>query len=307
MLAAFHFNLAALSYVALLVGLFLVYNTVAIVGDLAARRDWRAQRAGHASSGVLLLFLGEAAALAALGCLAGIPLGWGLARGAVALTSATVTTLYVAHAAACRRSTGADAALAVGLGSAAVPGGGGRAGAGGGRRQPAAAVRGGTDDSSETPVPWRWTVGGVVVLAGIGGVQPGGAGRRACRSSASGGGVASCSGCRALVPAVLDGPGASTRWARASAGSGIEGGLRTPTSPARSVGSSVSVAALAVSLAMLVAIAVMIGSFRETVIYWVAQTLRADLYVATARRSNLDAQATISPLARAGHRRRSRR
>ena len=46
---------------------------------------------------------------------------------------------------------------------------------------------------------------------------------------------------------------------------------------------------------MLVAIAVMIGSFRETVIYWVAQTLRADLYIATARRSNLDAQATISP------------
>ena len=58
---------------------------------------------------------------------------------------------------------------------------------------------------------------------------------------------------------------------------------------------SVSVAALAVSLAMLVAIAVMIGSFRETVIYWVNQTLQADLYIATARRSNLDSQATISP------------
>jgi putative ABC transport system permease protein len=58
---------------------------------------------------------------------------------------------------------------------------------------------------------------------------------------------------------------------------------------------SVSVAALAVSLAMLVAIAVMIGSFRETVIYWVNQTLQADLYVSTARRSSLDAQATISP------------
>jgi putative ABC transport system permease protein len=58
---------------------------------------------------------------------------------------------------------------------------------------------------------------------------------------------------------------------------------------------SVSVAALAVSLAMLVAIAVMIGSFRETVVYWVNQTLQADLYIATARRSNLDSQATISP------------
>ena len=47
---------------------------------------------------------------------------------------------------------------------------------------------------------------------------------------------------------------------------------------------SVSVAALAVSLAMTVAIAVMVSSFRETVIYWVGQTLVADLYVGPAAR-----------------------
>jgi putative ABC transport system permease protein len=47
---------------------------------------------------------------------------------------------------------------------------------------------------------------------------------------------------------------------------------------------SVSVAALAVSLAMTVAIAVMVSSFRETVIYWVSQTLVADLYVGPAAR-----------------------
>ena len=38
----------------------------------------------------------------------------------------------------------------------------------------------------------------------------------------------------------------------------------------------------------------MIGSFRETVEYWVSQTLHADLFIATGRRSNLDAQPTIS-------------
>ena len=37
---------------------------------------------------------------------------------------------------------------------------------------------------------------------------------------------------------------------------------------------SISVAALAVSLSMMVAIAVMIGSFRDTVVYWVGQTLQ---------------------------------
>ena len=58
---------------------------------------------------------------------------------------------------------------------------------------------------------------------------------------------------------------------------------------------SISVAALAVSLSMLVAIAVMIGSFRETVIYWVEQTLRADLYLRPSTRSNVSVEATVSP------------
>jgi putative ABC transport system permease protein len=57
----------------------------------------------------------------------------------------------------------------------------------------------------------------------------------------------------------------------------------------------VSVAALSVALSMMVAIAIMIGSFRQTVQYWVSQTLQADLYLATARRSNIESQATVSP------------
>jgi putative ABC transport system permease protein len=42
---------------------------------------------------------------------------------------------------------------------------------------------------------------------------------------------------------------------------------------------SISVAALAVSLAMMVAISVMVASFRDTVAYWLDSTLRADLWV----------------------------
>jgi putative ABC transport system permease protein len=57
---------------------------------------------------------------------------------------------------------------------------------------------------------------------------------------------------------------------------------------------SISVAALAVSLSITVAIAVMIGSFRETVVYWVEQTLSADLYVRPATRSNIATDATLS-------------
>ena len=67
MLAAFQFNLAALSYVALLVGLFLVYNTVAT--SVIARRDeiGMLRALGTPQATVLALFLGEAAVLAAAG------------------------------------------------------------------------------------------------------------------------------------------------------------------------------------------------------------------------------------------------
>ena len=67
MLAAFHLNLTALSWIALLVGLFLVYNTVTI-SVVARREEIGTLRAlGVSRRQVLGLFLGEAAALAAAG------------------------------------------------------------------------------------------------------------------------------------------------------------------------------------------------------------------------------------------------
>jgi putative ABC transport system permease protein len=96
MLAAFHANLTALSWIALIVGLFLVYNTVTI-SVVARRQEIGTLRAlGLTRTKVLMLFLGEAAALA----VAGIAIGLGLARlladAAVTMTASTVSTLYIA-------------------------------------------------------------------------------------------------------------------------------------------------------------------------------------------------------------------
>ena len=96
----FTLNLTALSWIALIVGLFLVYNTVTI-SVVARREEIGTLRAlGVTRSKVLALFLGEAAVLA----VAGIAIGLGLARlladAAVTLTSATVSTLYIAAVAA---------------------------------------------------------------------------------------------------------------------------------------------------------------------------------------------------------------
>ena len=100
MLAAFQFNLAALSYVALLVGLFLVYNTVVDVGHREARGDRHAARARRrAPDGARAVSRrGRWRSESPVAPWA-LPLGWALAHAAVGFTSSTVTTLYVAEAA----------------------------------------------------------------------------------------------------------------------------------------------------------------------------------------------------------------
>ena len=113
MLAAFHLNLTALSWVALVVGLFLVYNTVTIsviarreeIGTLRALGVTRRQvlvavprRSGGARAGRHGRSASRSARL--------------LADAAVGITSATVSTLYIATAAATPSLTPATSALA---------------------------------------------------------------------------------------------------------------------------------------------------------------------------------------------------
>ncbi len=294
MLAAFQFNLAALSWVALLVGLFLVYNTVAT--SVIARRDeiGMLRAIGTTRSRVVSLFLGEAAALALAGCALGIPLGWAFASGATRLTSATVTTLYVAQAAGTPALTWFDAAvgLAVALPLALIAAAAPAIEAS--RITPLQALRRGDSRDDASGQYLRWPAAGVgclvlaVLATRLGPVD----GLPLFGFTAA---LLVVLGLALLVPAVLR--GLAARHVRAAVSAlGIEGRLAVANLAGAVPRLSVSVAALAVSLAMMVAIAVMIGSFRETVVYWISQTLRADLFVSTARRSSLDsAQATISP------------
>ena len=95
MLGAFRWNLRLLSYIALIVGAFLIYNTIS-VSVVRRRADIGIVRALGASQGaVLAAFLGEAASLGAAGTLIGLPLGRVMASGAVKLMSGTVEALYV--------------------------------------------------------------------------------------------------------------------------------------------------------------------------------------------------------------------
>jgi putative ABC transport system permease protein len=292
MLRAFHFNLTALSYVALLVGLFLVYNTIA-VSVIARREEIGVLRAVGASRGtVLRLFLAEAAALAAVGAVLGAPAGWLLAQGAVRLTSTTVNTLYIAAATTVPALDPRDAAVAIAMGiglallAAAAPA------LEASRVTPLAALREADRLEARYRVNRRHlalAVSLLVAAAGLSRLGPLGG----LPVFGFGAAVATVFGIAFLVPAAL---ALLARYGARplTALFGVEGQLAHANVSGAIPRLAVSIAALAVSLSMMVAIAIMIGSFRETVIYWVGQTLQADLYMSTARRSSLDTQSSIS-------------
>ncbi len=292
MLASFHMNLTALSWIALIVGLFLVYNTVTI--SVVARRDeiGMLRALGVSRAQVLALFLGEAAILGIAGAALGLGLARGLAAAAVSLTASTVSTLYVATAAAPPALEAWHVAVAFAIGvplslvAAAAP-------AREAARVPPVAAIGGADvlDARVRPrTGWFvWPPLSIALASWLATLDPIGSvplyGYLAS--------IAIVVGAALLVPAAIFGlAGVGRPFLRRL---GVEGLLAHASFMSAIPRLSISVAALAVALSMMVAIAVMIGSFRETVRYWVSQTLQADLFVGPAGRSGPADGQTISP------------
>lgn len=292
MLAAFHMNLTALSWIALVVGLFLVYNTVTV--SVVARRDevGMLRAIGVTRSQVMALFLGEAAVLGVAGATIGLGLARLLASAAIGLTSSTVSTLYIATAAVPPDLDAWHVGLAFGIGiplsllAAAVPA---REAAG---VPPTAAIRGADMLETRFVLRSRFVVGPAALLALASWLATlGPVGRVPLFGYLSA--FAIIIGAALLVPAVIFGV---ARVARRPLRRlfGVEGLLAHGNLAAAIPRLSISVAALAVALSMMVAIAVMIGSFRETVTYWVGQTLQADLFISPGMRAASGVEQTIS-------------
>src|SRR4030095_16627394 len=94
MIRAFQWNLTALSLLALVVGMFLIYQTMTfsvvqrrpLIGSLRAIGVTRAE--------IFALIMSEAALIGAVGTVAGLALGWALARGLLGLVTRTINDLY---------------------------------------------------------------------------------------------------------------------------------------------------------------------------------------------------------------------
>jgi len=274
MLRAFRVNLFALAGVALLVGMFLVYNTV-LISILRRRKDVGVFKTlGASPKQIFAAFLGEGLVFGLAGSALGILLGQALAHGILGLIGRTVNALYVS-------STPEEIVLTPGIAAAGVAVGtilslvsAVQPSIEAARVRPSVMMRSGRRHRAHAVRPYRMAI--VAFAAAIAATQiPPVAG------IAVGGYVAvlfTVAGFSLLAPLILT---AASRllgppMRRAF---GIVGQLAAASMPASLRRTSVATAALALATGMMVAVAVMIGSFRQTVEIWIDQTVTSDLWL----------------------------
>lgn len=293
MLAAFRWNLRILSYIALLVGAFLIYNTIS-VSVVRRRAEIGVVRAlGASRRAVLLAFLAEAAVFGAVGAAVALPLGRLMAGGAVRLLSATVNALYVTSrpGSLALSVVSVVPALLAGIGvallSALAPA---REAAG---VSPSEAMARGRREYAVRVSRWRDLL--------IAGLLAGCAAAAATAPAVGGKPIFGYLAALLLVAAMaLSIPAMVSALAPLSSGAaarfaGVEALLASRSLGGSLRRTSVLVGTLAMAIAMMTSVAIMVGSFRQTVITWMDSEMPADLYLRPAGAVGEDRHPTIEP------------
>jgi putative ABC transport system permease protein len=277
MLAAFRWNLKLLSYIALVVGAFLIYNTIS-VSVVRRRAEIGIVRAlGASRAAVLAAFIGEAASLGLIGSLIGLPLGRVMASGAVKLMSATVEALYVSSRPGAIELSAESVVLAliVGVGvamaSAYAPAREASLVApieamARGRREYVARVH----KLRDLALAASFALGAFLASR-----APAVAGKPLFGYLAT---LLVIAASALAIPAVVD---FTMRLLTRALGAtlGVEASLASQSLSASLRRTSVLVGALSTAIAMMTAVGIMVGSFRETVLLWMNDQVPADLYI----------------------------
>jgi len=292
MLQGFQLNLSALSMVSLLVGVFLIGNTIA-ASVVRQRREIGVLRAiGASRTQVRTLFLAEAAFSALLGGLLGIPLARLIAAGLLEGVSKTISAHYVLMSIDKTWVSPLHIfqALLCGLGAAL-------AGAWLPAREasavdPVAVLRPGRN-LEPRPVQWWKPLGPALIFLVL-------ALALSWQSLGTGPAWLSFASCLMLVLGfvMLARPAASsTAWLAgriARAFPGLTLFRMGAAHLAKALHRAVPViAALLTSVAMVLGVTIMIHSFRGTLSLWVDSTLKADLYIAPAANEVIKRSATL--------------
>lgn len=271
LLKAFRLNLTALSLISVFVGLFLVLTSVQATLS-RRRREYGILRCLGADPGHMFrLILAETGVLGLLGVVVGLPLGYAVALRNLDTVSATLTSIYVLE--------GIDhlglPPQVMALGAAV-----GLLGALAGAAYPAWEMSRRDTLQLLAPVTLHETTGrhagrltrlalGLALLASgwffLDGVHT--------RWGGFVYGALMMIALPLVVPAVVNVVGRSVRP------DGVGWRLSLRNLVARLQTTSFAVAALAVTVSMMVGITLLVGSFRQTLITWLDVTARADVYV----------------------------
>ncbi len=291
MTAAFRTNLTALSLLALVVGLFLIYNTMTF-SVVQRRALFGALRClGVTRREIFLLVAGEALLVGVLGSGLGIGLGIFLGQFTVRMVTQTINDLYfvttVTSTGIAPLSLVKGAALGIlatvltaippAIEAAAAP--------------PSLALsRSGLESKARRALPWT-AAGGLAAFAVAGGIF-------ALPTNSLPAGFL---GTFAVVLgfALLS---AITLFGLARAVTPLSGrlfgafGRMAPRNLVSSLSrTSVAVAALMVAVAVTIGVGLMVASFRYTVEVWLAQTLQGDVYITAPSFTAVQAGPPIDP------------
>jgi len=273
--AAFELNLTAMSLLALLVGMFLIFNAMSF--SIVQRRSLlgRLRAVGVTPGQLFRLILAEALILGVLGTAAGLVLGVWLGEGLTRLVAATVSELYYQVSVAALHPDPLAFFKAGGLGLAAtltaslLP-----------ARQAAwtppltTLSRAALERATQRQLPWLAVLGLGALGCGltVALLVPGGVIMGFC------GLFLLVLGAALITPPLLHG---LHRTFATRSPAGIPGmGVRNLDRHLSRLG--IAIAALMVALSASVGVGVMVDSMRGAVATWLNDLLRADLYVATA-------------------------
>jgi putative ABC transport system permease protein len=275
MTRAFHTNLTAMSLLAMLVGAFIVYNTMTfavlqrrpLLGTLRMLGTTRGQ--------LFALVLSEALVLALIGALLGLLLGIAVGAGLVQLVTRTINDIYFQlsvrnlHLAPLSLLKGAGLGLGVTLLAALGPA------LEAARSQPRDVIRRTrVEGQARRLLPWLAAGGVLLILVGLALIG----------LSARSMGIGFLAlflvivGSALLMPLTLHGFATLTTplFGRLF---GSQGRLAARGITASITRSGLAVAALAVAVSATLGVSIMIGSFRTSVSDWLAHTLPSDIYI----------------------------
>jgi putative ABC transport system permease protein len=292
MLAAFRWNLRLLSYISLIVGAFLIYNTIS-VSVVRRRAEIGIVCALGAGRGVILsAFVGEAACFGLAGALIGLPLGRFMATGAVRLMAVTVESLYVSSRPGSIELSAASVlqALAIGVGVAVASAYSPAREAS--RVSPVEAMARGRREYDVRVHRSRdfWFAVVFGLAAAIASRAPAIAGKPLFGYLAA---ILLVAASALAMPSFVNTLTSLSSKLLGKFGR-VEAMLASRSLAASLRRTSVLVGALSTAIAMMTAVGIMVGSFRQTVMMWMGDQLPADLYLRPAGSAAADRHPIIS-------------